>query len=250
MFKLMKYEFRKQMFSKLIILIGLGLLEIYFLISVFNKDENGIFSAIGLFSVAAVVSLFYVGIESVTVFNRDLRTKQSYMLYLVPQSTYSIVGAKMIAAFLQILLTGLLFLGGIILNVLIVFAKFGDSKQLFEMIKQFVEQLLQIQLDIPLMLSLFLYIFFFWMMVVLNGMFAISLSTTFLANNKFRTPVSILLFLILFRVILWASKLLLSSEAAVLISWKPLLMRGMYLGIASLLLYFATAWMLDKKVSV
>lgn len=250
MLKLMKYEFRKQMFSKLIILIGIGLLEVYFIFSVIREEEQDIAKAIGIFITAMIIAFFYVGIESINVFNRDLKTKQSYMLYMVPYSTYSIIGAKIIAAFLQILLTGMMFLAGIILNFVIVFAKFGTIKEMFELLKKVLEMILDVQLDFSYLIALFLFIFFLWMMVILSGMFSISLSTTFLANNRFRVPVSVIIFIVLIRLIVWLSDVLLPAGASQWGSGTQLLVSNIYLGIASVLLYIGTAWMLDKKVSV
>ena len=85
-------------------------------------------------------------------------------------------------------------------------------------------------------------------MIVLCGMFAISLSTTFLANN--RTPVSIVVFLVFLRLINFLSNMLLLSGASQWKDWVQLLVTGIYLGVASILLYIGTSWMLDKKVSV
>ena len=47
--------------------------------------------------------IFYTGIESLLVFNRDLRTKQIVTLWMIPKSTYEILGAKFLAAILQML---------------------------------------------------------------------------------------------------------------------------------------------------
>ena len=72
------------MFSKLIILIGIAILEIYFLFGVLKEDEKVIAKAVSIFIFATIIAIFYVGVESISVFNRDLKTKQSYMLYMIP----------------------------------------------------------------------------------------------------------------------------------------------------------------------
>ncbi len=250
MLKLMKYELRKQMFSKLIILIGIAILETYFLFGVLKEDEKVIAKAISIFIFATTIAIFYVGVESISVFNRDLKTKQSYMLYMIPYSTYSIVGAKIIAAFLQIVFTGLLFLGAIIVNFIVIFARFTDTKEIFRMLKLLFQQLLEVTLDLPYLFSFFFFLFFLWMTLVLCGMFAISLSSTFLANNRFRTPVSIVVFLLFLRLISFLSNVILPSGTSQWKDWVEPLVTGIYLGVVSILLYIGTAWMLDKKVSV
>lgn len=250
MLKLMKYEFRKQMFSKLIILIGIGLLEIYYLIELFREDESGIVKAFGLFSIAMFICLFYVAFESINVFNKDLKTKQSYMLYMVPQTTYSIIGAKIIAAILQIFLTLFIFVGAIIINVVITFAKFKNFKELFDLIKKVTESIFQIEIDVPYFISMLIMLFVMWIFTVLLGMLAISLSTTFLANSKFRTPVSITLFIILYWGNIKLSNILIPDIVYEWSNWAEFLFTSGYLAIISLILYILTAWMLDKKVSV
>lgn len=61
-----------------------------------------------LFSGAFLV-LLYTGIESIIVLNRDLKTKQSYILWMLPKSVWEILGAKFISAFLQMLFVFALF---------------------------------------------------------------------------------------------------------------------------------------------
>ena len=47
--------------------------------------------SLAVMMMATFFVVFYVGIESILVLNRDLKTKQSYMLFLVPRSSYEIV---------------------------------------------------------------------------------------------------------------------------------------------------------------
>ena len=103
MLKLMKYEFKKQMFSKIIIAAILGVLTLYFGIAcVIDKETHAAIATMLIFTVMVFAGL-YVAVESLSVYDKDLKTKQSYMLFLVPKSSYEILGAKMISAVLQIL---------------------------------------------------------------------------------------------------------------------------------------------------
>ena len=74
--------------------------------------------------------------------------------------------------------------------------------------------------------------------------------STFLANNRFRTPVSIVVFLLFLRLISFLSNVILPSGTSQWKDWVEPLVTGIYLGVVSILLYIGTAWMLDKKVSV
>lgn len=101
MLKLMKYEFKKQMFSKIIIAAILGVLTLYFGIAcVIDKETHAAIATMLIFTVMVFAGL-YTAVESLSVYDKDLKTKQSYMLFLVPRSSYEILGAKMISAALQ-----------------------------------------------------------------------------------------------------------------------------------------------------
>lgn len=249
MLKLMKYEFRKQMFSKLIILIGIGLLEVYFLFGLITSDEERMVASMGILSVMAVLSLFYAGIESLTVLNHDLKTKQSYMLFLVPQNSYCIIGAKLIAAMLQILLTGALFIGTFAINAAIIITKFASRKELIDHVKHILERLLAININISLLLSICMMTLCAWLMIVMLGMAAIILSTTFLANSKFRAPLSFLLFLVLSYLVSCVADIL-PGSLFYSYEWHSFFFLGLFYLVVSVLFYFASAWMLEKKVSV
>ena len=86
MLKLMKYEFRKTAFSKLILLCITMVVEIVYLLGVFLKKDNLIFIGIMLLILCATAGILYIGLESINVLQRDLNTKQSYMLFLTPRS--------------------------------------------------------------------------------------------------------------------------------------------------------------------
>ena len=63
MLKLMKYEFRKTFFPKLILLAVTALAEILFLAGVFLEWDKGLSIGIVGLMLCAVVGIFYIGIE-------------------------------------------------------------------------------------------------------------------------------------------------------------------------------------------
>ena len=106
MLKLIKYEFRKTFLSKLILLAITALAEILFLAGVFLKWDKGLaIGTIGLV-MCAVIGIFYIGIESLLVFHRDLNTKQSYMLFMTPKTSYHVLGSKVLENGISIFLAG------------------------------------------------------------------------------------------------------------------------------------------------
>ena len=101
--KLIKYEWRKQRTSRMVILISLAACLVLFLGGLIFQNDPALAVAILLMVFGSIFVLFYTGIESILVLNRDLKTKQSYMLWMVPRSVWEILGAKYICAFLQML---------------------------------------------------------------------------------------------------------------------------------------------------
>ena len=128
MLKLMKYEFKKQNTSKWIIL-GVGvLLEIIFLLGVVLSKENMMGFGLGFLMVLSFIAVFYVSIESIITFSNDLNRKQSYILYMTPHSSFTILGAKLLTAFVTVFVTGFAFFGIFLADGAIVVAKFDLLK--------------------------------------------------------------------------------------------------------------------------
>lgn len=96
--KLIKYEVRKQRTARLVILSALAVGLLVFWGGLLFDKEQVMGVTIALMFSAAILVLFYSGIEGVLVLNKDLRTKQSYMLWMVPKSIWEIMGAKFISS--------------------------------------------------------------------------------------------------------------------------------------------------------
>ena len=63
MLKLMKYEFRKQLMSKLLLLALLLLLEVYFLYGVIAVNPETTMRAVLFLAILAFAGIFYVSFE-------------------------------------------------------------------------------------------------------------------------------------------------------------------------------------------
>ena len=94
MSKLIKYEFRKSLFSKLVFAGITAVMEIIYLIGILGDyNKPTVIGMIGLFF-TALAGITFIGIESILILYRDLTTKQSYMLFMTPNNSYKILGAK------------------------------------------------------------------------------------------------------------------------------------------------------------
>ena len=161
--KLIKYELRKQRTSRLVILAALavGLLTFWGGLLFDNSNVMGV--TIALMFGAAILVLFYTGIEGVLVLNRDLRTRQSYMLWMVPKSVWKEEGFEAIV----------------------------EAAQL--MSRAFVEGGIQWE---DLVGAAFL-IFLAWSLVILIGFLAVILARTVLVRSRFAGLFAVILFFII-----------------------------------------------------
>ena len=247
MLKLMKYEFRKQLFSKLAIVGILLLLELYFFYGLLAENGDAMGTSAGLLGILTFVAILFVSFECIFTFNNDLKTKQSYMLFMTPQSAYSIMGAKILSAIVQIILVALFFGVVAVADVFAILAKKGDVKEFFEMCQQFIQTVFNIEVNVGLLLMIVAEVLISWMLTVILGMFSITLSTTFMANSKARGIVSFLIFIALNVVLSKVSDLI--SDGLVMDTKEFLLMLVFYTAV-TVATYIGTAWMLEKKVCV
>ncbi len=84
--RLIKYELKKQQTSRNIILALLLVFLLAFAAGIFSDNGNMVGISMGLEIFVGMFVFFYMGIESLLILNRDLKTKQSHMLWMVPQS--------------------------------------------------------------------------------------------------------------------------------------------------------------------
>ncbi|MCM1182165.1 MAG: hypothetical protein NC337_02185 [Roseburia sp.] len=254
MAKLIKYEFQKQMFSKLVIVVSLAVLIVLFTYAVLRDDERMAVVVLGVTTAFMALAITYVGIEGAVVYSRDLKTKQSYMLFMVPQSSWSILGAKIIASVLQILFTMFIFTVTLAANVTIFLMRNVGMKELIETGRRLVEMLFHVRIDVRFFVEALVVTFILWVFLFMLAVFVETLLYTVLHQGKL---ISVLAVVAYFFVFFGAVKLenvcyeLVVRIAPVGIS--ELVLRGMsyayYLAL-DLILFFVSAWLIEKKLSV
>ena len=248
MLKLVKYEFRKQLFSKVMILVILALLQVGFMIGLFFEKERLLATSMGLYLFLSIASVLFVAFESINTYSNDLKTKQSYMLFLTPNSTYKIVGAKVLSTIVTIGLTAAVFVGATLIDFAAVLVKYDKVAKVIELIQEFSAKLFQANIDYAYIISFVIYFLFDLIAILIIGMASITLSATFLSNSKGKAVVSIIFFFginfVLGRIEGWV------LPARSLTSTDPYYINCVWsLGVI-VVFYFLTSYMLDKKVSV
>ena len=239
MLKLMKYEFRKTAFSKLILLSITLLSEIVYLLGIFLKKDVFLSSGIMFLVLCATMGILYIGLESVTVLHRDLNTKQSYMLFLTPKSSYQILGAKILENGISILITGAFFAALAAIDAAAAYFYVGGLKEVL-----YVS--MHISVDPVSIAFAFFTLLASWISYIVSADFAVILSASVLAGKKASGVVSFVIFIILsilLGMVLDRVPTLQSKESTFALYIAVVL-------VISAIIYLISGWIMEKKLSV
>ena len=247
MYNLIKYELRKTLGLKGIIVAIMGLIEVSFLIGLFTESDGFLgFGVVGLIlgSSAAIV---VIGAYSIKLLSNDLNTKQAYMLFMTPNNSYKILGAKVIENYLSIIIAGVFFTAIGALDVFLAFAKYSSLKDFFDGIGIFWSELSEVNpqviiLAIATMIA-------FWLYVIGTAFFCVVVSATFLNGKKHNGLLSFLLFIVLVNVFGKITNTIVDAIDGVQFVGSAVTEIFIFL-VLSALMYVATAWIMDNKLSV
>ena len=195
--KLIKYEIRKQRASRMVIFVALAAALIMFWGGLLFENDMMMAISIMAMTFGAFLVLFYTGIESILVLNRDLRTKQSYMLWMLPKSSWEILGAKFISAILQMLIVfGVCGLAVGVSTALAVWKVAGFEK-LAMAVKEFSWLFVEGGLKWTDLVLLALVLFLCWSLVIMVGFLAVIISRTLLVKSRFAGFLAVVLFFVI-----------------------------------------------------
>ena len=247
MLKLLKYELRKTLMSKLI-LLGLTVgVEAYFLYGVCTKNPDISSLATILLCVLAATGVLFIGIQSIVTLHHDMNTKQSYMLFMTPHTNYAILGAKALECTVSVALASLFYFGLGALDVTLVFSAFGQIEKLVRFANEFMSAMnMQIALD-PMSIAVFVaQLGTSWIETVMVAFLADVIATALLKGKKFGGLVTFILFIILTYA---TSKIVSLIPAVGSYNATVLLQCAATLAFAAVE-YAATAAIMEKKLSV
>lgn len=250
--KLIKYELKKQMLSKIVVGVLAAICEVLFLVGLLFDNVELIGDGIGLIFLLAMIALFYFSFETIITYSNDLKTKQSYMLFLIPRNMYQVVGAKMITAILQILLVGVVFVAVVTGDMFIFSARYGEIEALIELIKMVLKEIAGINVSLNEVLYVICTMLVIWSEIVLAAMLAITFSTTMFANKRYKGVISFFIFYI-FEIIISTLAEVMTDGVTTGTSFEVNALAWIYIGVfagAMVICYFVTSWLLDKKISV
>jgi len=97
----MKYEVRRQMFSKGIVVGAFLVLVAAFFVFCWKGEATGVAIALTLMSLETIIVIFFAPFEFTYMFDKDMNTRQGYLISLVPHKSTTILAAKLLVALIQ-----------------------------------------------------------------------------------------------------------------------------------------------------
>ena len=250
--KLIKYEWRKQRTTRILILACLVAFILLFAAGLLIKRDTVVAVSILIITFAGIFGIFYAGIENLVILNRDLKTKQSYMLWMVPHSTYEILGAKVLAGILQMVFIFLAFFITGVVTVTVTAASEGSLGELLRGLGRFFEEATHSNVDWGVFFGVCLLLLISWINVMVVGFLAIILTRTVLLNARFGGIIAVVVFFLI-NFVIERIYVLLDS----LIDMAPLSGMGgikpfdfVFYLIMTILAFLLTGWIADEKLSV
>ena len=196
---LFKYEFRKTLLTKLIILGITIVAQAVYLFGIWSKDrETTVVVGMLLLFFTAMFGIVFIGLQSVLTLHRDMNTKQSYMLFMTPNSCYKILGAKMLENLLSMLIGGAFFFGLGVLDISLLLKRYNQIDSIMDALRDIFTMFgYGLNLDAGYMASLCFGFLASWFATITAAFLADVISSALLNGKKFNLLISFIIFLAL-----------------------------------------------------
>ena len=245
---LMKYELRKTLAIKLMILGATALAEIVFLIGLWADKNRMMGIGVGLLAMLAFGGVMIIGVASVVILHRDMNTKQSYMLFMTPNNSYRILGAKVLENGISILLAGAFYFALAALDITLLFAHEGRLADLWNWLKDLLQSFdARITMDTSTLMALTFNLLVTWIGTVCAAYLGDVISTALLNGKRFNGLVSFLAFIAL----MWLVGFVQGKATAGISGIQTVFLvdGGIALALA-VIMYVLTAQIMERKLSV
>ena len=191
MLRLLKYEFRKTLFPKMVLLALLVIFEGIFLYGYWTGNDSTTTLGLSLFLFTFLCGLLAIGIISLVTLHKDMNTRQGYMLFMTPNSTYRILGAKVAE-------NGLSMLGIGAVGLALCLLDFSLIKQELKFITTFLENFgIGLTPTFPHLAALLAYIICSILCSVTTAYLADVISSSLLNGRKGNLAITFVLFILI-----------------------------------------------------
>lgn len=244
---LFKYELRKTLFPKLILAGIAVLLEAFFLIALFRSKPNQQAVAIMLLIVLPSFGILYIGIQSLLTLHRDMNTRQGYMLFMTPNSSYKILGAKVLENTCTTLLIAALVFLLCLLDVRLMTSRNQDLTETMRFLTDIVSGMGgSLNLTLGGIAIFVLYLIMNWVSTITLAYFADILVSSVLNGKRFSALLGFILFLLLSYLVGLVGNLLPKGSTTTL-QYGIL---SAYYALITVLTYFGSAKLMDRHLSI
>ena len=271
MSKLLKYEIHKTSLSKLIILAVTIFFEAIFLIGIVSGYSNGEYIGVGIVGLmfTVILSIFIFGLDSIDKLYKELNSKQSYMLLMTPNSSYKILGAKLLESGIAFLVSGVVFCGLAALDIYLLYIAAGIEGYEDEIII-LLQNMTQSQY-IFMVIDFILALCSMWFMMITLGYLSVVLQASILGEKRFGAGICFAIYITISIFTSWVRGLIIPEYVMDRIFYGPAIsetgfeiygpsasdmLSGMifepmlyYLALA-VVFYLIAAFFMDKKLSV
>lgn len=195
---LFKYEFRKTLVTKLVILGITAAAQLIFLYGLWQDSDNTVGAGVLLLTFTALFGILFIGLQSVLTLHKDMNTKQSYMLFMTPNSCYKILGAKMLENLLSMLIGGAFFFGLGSLDIALLLKHYDVIDQFTDAFQEIFSYFgYEFDLSAGYMASITFGMLSSWFATVTTAFLADVISSSLLNGRKLNLLVSFIIFLVL-----------------------------------------------------
>lgn len=195
MFKLIKYEYRKDLPLYIIILSIIIALAGYLAISILSESEINIGISVVLYLLGGWGAVMFIMVIGVISYAREINSRTSYMSFMAPVTTFEIVGAKYISLMLTTIVATSIYVALAYMNITLALSQFKEIRDIAELIDYI---LVYYETDLAEIVVSFVGILFsIWITILLTvnyAYLAITLSSTILANKRGKAWLAIGLF--------------------------------------------------------
>jgi len=246
MLRLLKYELRKTLSSKLILFGITVAAQAVFMAGFWGKKENTLAIGAVLLFFIAITGIALMGVLSVATLHKDMNTRQGYMLFMTPNSCYKILGAKVIECGLSLAFAGAFFFALGYLDFSLLLGK-GSNKQIWDMVNEVIRTInKEIIVDAPHLSALVFSALASWLCTVTTAYLADVVASSLLNGKKASWLVTFVLFIALNYGISQLLKLVPSTLGVIpVLLWQGVIALGL-----SCVMYMVTARLMEKYLSV
>jgi hypothetical protein len=255
MLKLIKYEFRKNITPVLIFLGILAVFEIYFLVSYNNRNDEHIALAILGLILTASIAYFVVLALGISSYSKELKNKTIYLIFMTPNSTISIILSKLIHVAITALIVALIFVGLGVWDIQLYANMLTESSFSAFDVLDIVLQSYNMSLSslIASLIGLTICSLIVFLTYVVMGYLSITLSATLLSNSKGKGFLSVVFYVVLFVINIFVIDALpkIGEYPETIADYVyQRLPQTIFELIFMVIMVWATAYLLDKKISL